>query len=396
MAVSKRLRFEILRRDNHACRYCGRKPPEVELTVDHVQPTALGGRDVAENLVASCRDCNSGKTSTTPDAPLVAQVAEDEMRWSAAMHAGVAKLLEDHKSELDYRDTFLTAWNDWKIGKSKKPVPLDPEWQLSVENFRTRHLPIEVLISAIGKAMVAPKVAVENVFRYTCGIAWNKIEEIEQTAREAFDSHSVPAPASTLDAMLSASVIDAAVHVWHSMWCASQGADPTPGDLYMARQQAAWIFPEEVSAEVLMRAASQAAEVGTWAISDYMEEAEYPEPEFSGRVADWWFRGWATSELGKTPLPTRDLWVGACTYIQAAKVAGYDEMMICHAAFNAGKQHSNDLRLALPSVDEVLAATEGDSEFLAGIRRYFLTDDQVAKHITDAERYTRGGGWGGH
>lgn len=34
MAVSKRTRYEVLRRDNHACRYCGASAPEVKLTVD--------------------------------------------------------------------------------------------------------------------------------------------------------------------------------------------------------------------------------------------------------------------------------------------------------------------------------------------------------------------------
>lgn len=28
MAVSKRTRYEVLRRDNHACRYCGARAPE--------------------------------------------------------------------------------------------------------------------------------------------------------------------------------------------------------------------------------------------------------------------------------------------------------------------------------------------------------------------------------
>jgi len=32
MAVTKRLRFEILRRDGHACRYCGRAAPDVRIT----------------------------------------------------------------------------------------------------------------------------------------------------------------------------------------------------------------------------------------------------------------------------------------------------------------------------------------------------------------------------
>lgn len=41
--VSKRLRFEILRRDQFKCRYCGTVAAERELRVDHVIPEALGG-----------------------------------------------------------------------------------------------------------------------------------------------------------------------------------------------------------------------------------------------------------------------------------------------------------------------------------------------------------------
>ncbi|WP_075737496.1 HNH endonuclease [Streptomyces acidiscabies] len=64
MAVSKRLRYEILRRDNHTCRYCGASAPDVPLRVDHVTPVALGGTDTPDNLVAACEPCNSGKSST--------------------------------------------------------------------------------------------------------------------------------------------------------------------------------------------------------------------------------------------------------------------------------------------------------------------------------------------
>ena len=56
MAVSKRTRFEVLRRDNHTCRYCGQSAPDVKLTVDHVLPVALGGHDDPTNLVAACKD----------------------------------------------------------------------------------------------------------------------------------------------------------------------------------------------------------------------------------------------------------------------------------------------------------------------------------------------------
>lgn len=49
MAVSKRLRYQVLLRDNFTCRYCGARPPAVELEADHVIPRARGGTDDSAN-----------------------------------------------------------------------------------------------------------------------------------------------------------------------------------------------------------------------------------------------------------------------------------------------------------------------------------------------------------
>lgn len=85
MAVSKRLRYEILRRDNHTCRYCGASAPDVPLRVDHVIPVSLGGPDRPSNLVTACQDCNAGKTSSMPDAATVADVPQDTFRQAAEL-----------------------------------------------------------------------------------------------------------------------------------------------------------------------------------------------------------------------------------------------------------------------------------------------------------------------
>ena len=61
MAVGKRLRFEIFKRDSFTCQYCGQFPPHVILEVDHLTPRASGGSDDIENLVTSCFACNRGK-----------------------------------------------------------------------------------------------------------------------------------------------------------------------------------------------------------------------------------------------------------------------------------------------------------------------------------------------
>ena len=62
MAITKRTRFEIFKRDSFTCRYCGRKSPEVVLEIDHVIPKSKRGRDDGMNLVTSCFDCNRGKS----------------------------------------------------------------------------------------------------------------------------------------------------------------------------------------------------------------------------------------------------------------------------------------------------------------------------------------------
>lgn len=63
MTIKGKLRFEIFKRDNFTCQYCGRKAPEVKLTIDHREAQSAGGSDEIANLKTCCEDCNSGKGS---------------------------------------------------------------------------------------------------------------------------------------------------------------------------------------------------------------------------------------------------------------------------------------------------------------------------------------------
>jgi hypothetical protein len=67
--ISKSLRFSVLRRDGFTCRYCGAKPPEVVLHLDHVLAVANGGTNEESNLVTACLPCNLGKGVTDAAAP---------------------------------------------------------------------------------------------------------------------------------------------------------------------------------------------------------------------------------------------------------------------------------------------------------------------------------------
>ena len=60
-AIPQKVRFEVFKRDNFTCQYCGRSAPDVILEVDHINPIANGGDNDITNLITSCKDCNRGK-----------------------------------------------------------------------------------------------------------------------------------------------------------------------------------------------------------------------------------------------------------------------------------------------------------------------------------------------
>lgn len=80
--LSKKIRFEVFKRDSFRCQYCGRSAPDAILEVDHIVPVADGGDSDIMNLITSCRDCNRGKGKSKLDdnAILARQKAElDEL-----------------------------------------------------------------------------------------------------------------------------------------------------------------------------------------------------------------------------------------------------------------------------------------------------------------------------
>lgn len=60
-SLSKKIRFEVFKRDSFTCQYCGKSAPDVILHIDHIEPVSKGGTNEIFNLVTSCSDCNFGK-----------------------------------------------------------------------------------------------------------------------------------------------------------------------------------------------------------------------------------------------------------------------------------------------------------------------------------------------
>lgn len=183
MAVSKSLRFEVMRRDGFACRYCGGEPPDVKLHVDHVTPVALGGQDVASNLVTSCEDCNQGKGSTPPDAEIVQDVQEMDARRREAM-----KRAREVEAERQYQETMAIGyvdaeWQRWSMGSSNDEVPRPTSWEDDIRRFHQLGLTTEQMTLAVDIAMKS-KAKPRNTWRYFCGVCWNRVRDLQETTEQ--------------------------------------------------------------------------------------------------------------------------------------------------------------------------------------------------------------------
>ncbi len=245
--ASKRLRFEVLRRDNYTCRYCGATAPDVPLRVDAVVPEALGGshKDPA-NLITACEPCNTGKASTTLDAPVVADVADNALRWAAAIRKAADDMLSDRSRRQASQTAFVEAWDTWGYGEgeNRRTIPLQAGWTDTVDQFLAAGLPLDVLIDCISLAMRRDRVSRSDKFRYMCGVAWRKVGELQVKAKQITSGDSAPG-----------------------------SADPAspPDDQDVGRGEFARELLDEVSAE------ERDYYLGQADMSDYQDEADEPQ-----------------------------------------------------------------------------------------------------------------------
>ena len=92
-------RRNVFWRDKHQCQYCGNFFKFDELTMDHVMPKSKGGAKSWENIVTSCKTCNSKKRDRTPK--------EAQMPLIRRPHSPRVNLLDLNRNILIHED--------WKI-----------------------------------------------------------------------------------------------------------------------------------------------------------------------------------------------------------------------------------------------------------------------------------------
>ena len=170
-AISKKLRFDVFKRDGLVCAYCGATPPTVLLQVDHIHPVAKGGTNEIDNLITSCQPCNIGKGAKTLDSiPQSLAEKSKEIAEKEAQILGYQEIIRGKKARLE-EESFEIAdilQSEW--------IPNKKDF-LSITNFIEKLGFFEV-VEAAEIASAKFSYSLNRSFKYFCGICINKSKEL--------------------------------------------------------------------------------------------------------------------------------------------------------------------------------------------------------------------------
>lgn len=141
-AVSKKMRFEVFKRDSFTCQYCGRKAPDIVLHIEHITPVSKGGKNTLMNLVTSCVECNMGKGARKLSDNSVVEKAQKQAELLQERREQIEMIRDWHLSLVDQSSAEVEAVNslycaltnnekciaDWfkpEVGKLVKKFGLD-------------------------------------------------------------------------------------------------------------------------------------------------------------------------------------------------------------------------------------------------------------------------------
>jgi len=173
VAISKRLRFEVFKRDGFTCQYCGAHPPGVLLHCDHIDPVANGGLTEIDNLVAACEACNLGKSSIPLN--IVPERLSERAARTIEMEsqiAGYQAVMKDRRMRLEAdAEEVLDMFCSWF---HRKNIPQRDF--LGIKNFVER-IGVDETVEAVDIARAKFPYSYARAFRYFCGVCWNRIRQ---------------------------------------------------------------------------------------------------------------------------------------------------------------------------------------------------------------------------
>jgi hypothetical protein len=198
--LSKKIRFEVFKRDKFTCQYCGAKAPDVVLNVDHITPVAKGGTNEIMNLITSCFSCNNGKRDKKLDDGSVVKKQRKQLEllqkrreqielmleWKKSLSSfddDVIKMLIDHINSkiqpFSFNENGKTRVTDWMKKFSTEQIldaiDISAKQYLQYENEKVEQTSVEIFIKKIGGIIAVKNMPpIKQKLAYIKGIARNR------------------------------------------------------------------------------------------------------------------------------------------------------------------------------------------------------------------------------
>jgi len=174
-AISKKLRFEVFKRDGFKCQYCGVVPTQEVLQVDHIVPVAEGGENDMDNLITSCQPCNIGKGARNLTA-----IPKSLKEKSEEIAEQEEQIIEYQKIIFQSRNRKIdTAWEIATILDSTALEGYPKASLLSIQMFLDK-LPLEEVLEAADIANGQNFYQKNRTFKYFCGVCNRKIRDLKE------------------------------------------------------------------------------------------------------------------------------------------------------------------------------------------------------------------------
>ena len=189
IAIPKKTRFEVFKRDSFTCQYCGRKAPDVILVIDHIEPVSKGGTNDILNLITSCRDCNAGKSDRRLADTTVLDKRRQQLEELQERKDQIEMMFQWQKGLLDIDDQVVSKLSEY--------------WSEQVPGFSLNENGIKMLRRlkrkfGVDEIMTAMKIASEQYLEYvdrkptkdSVELAWKKVGGICTIRRREKDNPS--------------------------------------------------------------------------------------------------------------------------------------------------------------------------------------------------------------
>lgn len=171
--LSKKLRFDVFKRDGFKCQYCGTTPEKEVLQVDHIIPVAEGGENDLDNLITSCQPCNLGKGARS------LSIIPESLKEKSE------KIAEQEEQIIGYQKTIMEARqrkinSAWQIAEILDSNASEgyPKNNFNSILYFMNQLSYEDVIEAADIASSQNFFQKNRVFKYFCGVCNRKIRDL--------------------------------------------------------------------------------------------------------------------------------------------------------------------------------------------------------------------------